>query len=50
MIEPLMNLLVCVLVSMLGAYCLHELWGLDFWPATAGCFYALVLSKAIQSS
>lgn len=49
MIEPFANLMACILISMLGAYFLTEQWAFDFWPAVAGCFYVLILSKALQS-
>lgn len=48
MIEPFANLMACILISMLGAYFLHEQFAFDFWPAVAGSFYVLVLSKALQ--
>lgn len=49
MIDALSNLMACILIAMLGAYFLHESWAFDFWPATAGSFYVLILSKALQS-
>ena len=48
MTDAILNLLTCIVVSMLGAYFLTE-WAISFWPATAGCFYALIVTKAFQS-
>lgn len=49
-IASLLNLMACILVSALGAYFLSEQFDFQFWPATAGCFYLLILCKSYRES
>lgn len=50
MIDALVNLMACILLSMLGAYFLAAQFDFEFWPGVAGCFYILlVLSRALKA-
>jgi hypothetical protein len=48
MTDALLNLLALAVLSMVGGYSLTSQFDWFFWPATAGCFYVLVLSRAFQ--
>lgn len=49
MIDALANLVAVVLIAMIGGWGLQAQFDFDFWPATAGCFYLLILSRGSRS-
>lgn len=49
MIDSLANLLAVIEITMAGGYALQGELDLQFWPATAGCLYVLVLVPHLKS-
>lgn len=45
MTDALTVVLAYVLAAALGSYFLVAEFGMDLWPAMAGCFYLLLLVK-----